>query len=139
MQESSLEKEDEKRKTKPSANWRLNREPRFEKIGSRGHEQRVKSEQARLVSQRNQIAAVANSTTKARQRAQNNQEPADTRRARNLVPAQMSLAGQRARSLNPLVYPSWWGDGQEESPKQRTTTQKHSDEQQMRRHPSQGD
>ena len=40
-QQSSVEKESESRKVKPSADWRFNREnrePRFEKIGDRAHE-----------------------------------------------------------------------------------------------------
>ena len=44
--------EDPRPRLKPSANWRLRQSPNFEKIGDRNHEQRVRSEQARLASQR---------------------------------------------------------------------------------------
>ena len=81
---------------KAPSNWRRPREPNFNKIG---HEHRAASEQARQFVVRN--AEQANNS-------RNNGVRSRERRNLNLG---TSTNTQRARSLNPLVYPDWWGDG----------------------------
>lgn len=84
-QTTPVEDDDKLRKVKPSANWRNKREPNFEKIGDRRHEQRVRSEQARIATQR--FTNEPKNPASNRIGLVSGRDPVDSRRRRNLLPA----------------------------------------------------